>query len=467
MSTFVTRLIFTCERIERVQPRRKRRPLCVTLSTAFDPLRPEASLCEGKVTADGTRRETTLPAKRLANGECPKKLRNELDVPSKSCSHFSTSFVNSFRDRLHTEYRSSSKAKISRRKDTTSTRNPSMPLVDFDEYVASPDHASQNQLHLVTPSAGLQQSNSSGRHLPGWPSGHPTATTEHPPPPSGGDFPVPVVRRKTNFQGLADVYFGDAPSANPPHSASQRSERQQPHEDLLGSLTHNSSRDSTRTYYNAMNAHPSMTHSRSSSMNMMDHNMRGHELDHHQRHHSAAYFEGGSSNFSHGNQHQMMMMRYPTAHANTNSFASLPPNAFAADRSEMFGGVPENIPLQETHMESSQRLSGIPMMATSMGYHRRSGGMEMMAMEAFKGMGGYMQQHAGASWQARSERKPPPMQPTMFEAPPTFAKERVQERVIPEREAPQAEHQVKASPEGLDSSGESSRIPDDEPLPLH
>lgn len=94
--------------------------------------------------------------------------------------------------------------------------------------------------------------------------------------------------------------------------------------------------------------------------------------------------------------------------------------------------------------------------------------MDMMAMEAFKGMGGYMQQHGGAGWQMRSERKPPPMQPTMFEAPPpTFTKDLVRERGLPEEEAPPVEQQVKTSPEGLDSSGESSMIPDDEPLPLH
>jgi hypothetical protein len=388
---------------------------------------------------DGMIQEMTLHVRKLGSGEFQ---LHSSRVNTANCSirgpvsNSDTTFlVNacSFRDRLHTEYRSSSKAKISRRKVNTDQR-PAKPI-DFDEYVASPDLASQDALHLVTPSAGLQQN---ARHGTEWSVDQATGDM---PPPSGGDFPVPV-RRRTNFQGLTDMYFGDSSGRRTtfmdrPYSLGARTDRQQ-NMDLLGSLTH-SSRDSSRTYQSVMNARA----------NMMEQSLRGHER---MSHHPHFEFDGDLSNDS--NPEMMYTL------GNTNSFVSLPTNAFMTDRSHAFG-VAENIPVRDSLMDQTQRVSASPM--ASMGYRRMGGGtgMDGTAMGALKDFA-YM--HRDASWHSRAECKPPPMAPSMFEAS-SSPKAAPPGGIVNVDQAPPIDS-PKGSPEGLDSLGESSRIPDDEPLPL-
>ncbi|KAG7367364.1 hypothetical protein IV203_030035 [Nitzschia inconspicua] len=342
-----------------------------------------------------------------------------------------------FRDRLHTEYRSSSKAKISRRKENI-TDESTRPM-DFDEYVASPDNPSQNPSHLVKPSVGLQQS---ARHTPtqrhpGWTG---EQTTNSMLPEAEREFAGPV-RRKTNFQGLADMYFGDssyATTMNQQYSASTRPERQQ-HIDLLGSLTHNS-RDSSRTFHTFMNTCPN-------NNSTMDQSFRGNEMSH------PSFLENGNI-LPFGN-HQEMRFSCNT----TNNFASCSTNAFAGDRSAAFG-MADNVAIRESLMDQSQRVSGFP--SLSMEYRRLGEmGVDMAAMGAVKGLG-YMQH--GSGWLSKAERKPPPMPPSMFEAP-LLPNVPIQGNVLHEEHAPLAEGN-KASPEGVGSSGDSSMIPDDEPLPL-
>jgi hypothetical protein len=345
-----------------------------------------------------------------------------------------------FRDRLHTEYRSSSKAKISRRKESivqSITSQISAKPIDFDEFVASPDLAHHpNPLHLVTPSLGLQRQ--SARHSTEYGVSAHTSTGDMPPP-SSGDFSEHA-RRRTNFQGLADIYFGDT-SNNSPNSTfpiPARPDRQQ-HLDLLGSLTQ-SSRDSTRNFHNAM----------FSRANVMDQSLRSPDVNHYQ------HFDSGSI-FS----HNMQDMTY--SRSNADSFASFPTN-FMTDRS-MELGIGDTIAVRDVLMDQSQPTSR-PTTLEAMG-HRNMGdmGLDMAAMGAAKGLE-YMH-HQDANWQSRTERMPPPMLPSMFETSSFATVLQSQESTIAQALQTSSEA-TRTSPDVHDSSsGESSRIPDDEPLPLH
>jgi hypothetical protein len=339
-----------------------------------------------------------------------------------------------FRDRLHMEYRSSSKAKISRRKETTglsTTGQSSNKPMDFDEYVASPDIPhQQNPLHLVTPSVGIQKVERHGTEYVG---GHATVDIL---PPSDGDFSMNS-RRRTNFQGLADIYFGDvSANANSTFSISARPDRQH-HFDLLGSMTNNS-RDSSRNFHNAMLSTP----------NMMDQSRRSNYQN----------FDESQSNFF---SHNMQDMTYSRSRT-TENFVSLPTNFMMIDHRPLEFGIGDNMAVRDILMDQSQRISMSTM--ESMG-HRRMGNIEidMEAMGAAKGLG---HMHQDANWQVRTERMPPPMPPSMFETP-SFATVRPPQQSTGAQALPTSSEITKPSPEVFDSSGESSRIPDDEPLPLN
>jgi hypothetical protein len=154
----------------------------------------------------------------------------------------------------------------------------------------------------------------------------------------------------------------------------------------------------------------------------------------------------------------------------TNSFASLPVNAFFNNQSQLSTSSPcrvgDNISIQDAMMGHTQRVSANPMgnaMGGSMGsFDPRKGGGDAMEMRAFQGAKDpvYMQD---GNWQtSRMEQKPPAMPSSMFDV--SFDKS----SSAPENMGmiePAAASVAAAVGRDLDSD-QSSGIPDDEPLPL-
>mmetsp|Transcript_5463 Transcript_5463/g.9552 ORF Transcript_5463/g.9552 Transcript_5463/m.9552 type:complete len:498 (-) Transcript_5463:150-1643(-) len=324
-----------------------------------------------------------------------------------------------FRDRLHTEYRSSSRAKISRRKENVKEHKH----IDFDEYVANIEPAiEEGQRSRISKTAGTQQILDAK-----WNTG-PSARKR---PPPSGEFMRPSTRPRTAFQGLAETYFGDV--FNTASAMDQ-------HLDLLGTLPQ--TRSNLHHFSAPSRGAPDVVASTSSSMMGQPFN----------RSLGLGHLPGEFSNPRAGRLMPMLN--------NTNSFASLPANAFFNDRNSSYC-VGENVSISDAMIDQSQRVSTDPMGASLGGSlepldPRKVGdSFDVSALEAAKGLAFVPE----TAWQTKTERKPPPMPSSIFDT--SFDQEANDQNFSGQ---PRPGSAQRFDPSQLDQSG-SSKI-DDEPLPL-
>ncbi|KAL3921044.1 MAG: hypothetical protein SGILL_002961, partial [Bacillariaceae sp.] len=315
---------------------------------------------------------------------------------------------------------------ISRRKDSA-TQQTIKPM-DFDEYVASASQEPEAPQQITSSSQTMPQRwmGSGGRSAQYVQMMQQRQHQQQQHLSWGGTFPGQQ-RKRSNFQGLADMYFGDASSSTQSANTLPSGQRQQ-HLDLLGSLTQ-ASRENLSTLKSTFSSN-------------MDRGMEG-----------GSHFGGGGG-----------MSSFPQR--NANSFASVPPNMYMKERRMSgfgFGGNFGGNPAMERTESQQQRHYGGQSSSSQQSIDHQK--MANSGLDTTMSKIGFMQD---AMWQNRSQRKPPPMPAAMFNADPLEVSGNPppgEVTSIPSVKDTAVEADV-APAEGLDSSDQSSRVQDDEPLPL-